>query len=77
MFRNTIQRDAAKQIVQSTLLTPLIRKNELAVLLNVSTKTIERWTKNEFLPPPFRTKAGRTIGWPEHQLEEWSVIMRR
>lgn len=75
MFKDNPQRDAAKSIVQSAPLTRLIRKYELAELLNVSTRTIERWVKNEMLPPPFKTKTGRTVGWAAHQLEEWSVIM--
>ncbi len=74
MFQENPINDAAKRIVQSAPLTPLIRKHELAEQLNISTKTIERWLKKGLLPTPFKTKTGRTVGWATHQIEAWSDV---
>ncbi len=46
------------------------RINELAIMLGVSVKTIDRMRKNGSFPPPDRC-AGRVLLWRIETIEHW------
>lgn len=47
----------------------IIRTNELAELLSVSTVTIWKWEKKGLLPP--KVKINRVAGWRKADIEKW------
>jgi predicted DNA-binding transcriptional regulator AlpA len=49
----------------------IIRKHELAKMLDVSTSTIYRMIASGSLPPPLRTEKGYIQGWLLEHLQAW------
>ena len=48
----------------------LMRANDLAQYLNVSTQTIWRWRKTGLLPAPL-SLGPRLVVWEQQVIEEW------
>lgn len=48
----------------------LMRANDLAQYLNVSTQTIWRWRKTGLLPTPI-SLGPRLVAWEQQVIEDW------
>ena len=50
--------------------TRLVRPNELAKVLGVSTVTLWKWRRDRILPEPMKI-GPRFIAWETHVIEQW------
>lgn len=50
--------------------TPLLDRYQVAELLGVSVRTLERW-RNRRTGPPFVRISHNVVRYPEHSVQEW------
>lgn len=48
----------------------ILNKKQIAVMLDKSTNTIERWVRYNIFPQPIRFTR-KSIGWLEHDVINW------
>jgi len=53
----------------------LLTADDIAVLLNVSRRTLSRWSRLRKGPP--RVKVGRSVFYRRHSVEEWFLSLEQ